>query len=117
MLPPILGRLLRTIPDYPTGGAAGFGGFRLSFHLANLMTLLIAIVLAVRGPKRSFAFAAAATAAQMIAFETIGGTAAWERCVTLLTDLPPAPLAIAAATASGALLYWAWRTVPPRATR
>lgn len=119
VLPPILGRLLPAIPDFPTGGAAGFGGFRLSFHLANLVTLLTAILLAMRGPRRGigFAFAAAATAAQMIAFETIGGTATWQRCITLLTDLPPAPLAIAAAVASGALLDGVWRIVPPRVAR
>lgn len=119
VLPPILGRLLPAIPGFPIGGSAGFGGFRLSFHLANLLTLLIATVLAARSPGRGigFSLAAVATAAQMIAFDTIGGTAAWERCVTLLTELPPAPLAVAAAMASGALLYAAWRQVPPRTVR
>lgn len=119
VLPPILGRLLPAIPGFPVGGSAGFGGFRLSFHLANLLTLLIAASLATRRPSRGigFAFAAIATAAQMIAFETIGGSDAWQRCVTVFTDLPPAPLAVAAAIANGALLWWAWRMVPPHVAR
>ncbi len=118
VLPPILGRLLPAVPGYPSGGVAGLDGFHLSFELANVLTLLIAIVLAMRREARGvgFAFAAIATAAQMIAFETIGDTAAWHRCVMLLTDMPPGLLAVAAMVASGALLWWAWHLVPPRTT-
>ncbi|KQM85850.1 hypothetical protein ASE73_12545 [Sphingomonas sp. Leaf24] len=118
VLPPILGRLLPAVPGYPSGGVAGFDGFHLSFELANLLTLLIAIVLAMRREARGvgFAFAAIATAAQMIAFETIGDTDAWHRCAILLTDMPPLLLAVAAMLASGALLWWAWHLVPPRTT-
>lgn len=116
VLPPIIGRLITAIPGFPTGGAAGFGGFRLAFDLANLLTLLIALALATRRPTTGigFAFAAAASAAQIMAFETIGGTAIWGRAVILMIDIPPEPMAVTAAIVTAALLWWAWRVVPPR---
>ncbi|NKJ45111.1 MULTISPECIES: hypothetical protein [unclassified Novosphingobium] len=102
VLPPIIGRLFPTIPSFPHGGWAGFGGFRLSFQLAESVTLLLAIWLASRRPdaRAGFGFAAIATAAQMVGFETIGTTHLWSRWVTLLTNISPAPMADGA----GALL-------------
>lgn len=116
VLPAIVGRLLPALPGFPTGGWAGFAGFRLSFQLAEALTLLIAIALALRNPagRVGFGVAAAATAAQMIGFETIGGTAAWQRWVTLLAGLPTVPMALAAGVAALALLCWAWQRVPGR---
>lgn len=110
VLPPIIGRLFPAIPGFPHGGWAGFGGFRLSFQLAEAATLLLAIWLASRRPaaRAGFGFAAMATAAQMIGFETIGTTGLWGRCVILLTGIPPAPMAMVAGIAAEALLYWAW---------
>jgi hypothetical protein len=119
VLPPIVGRLLPLIPGFPSGGWAGFGGFRLAFQLAEALTLLIAIALAMRRPaaRAGFGFAALATAAQMIGFETIGRTALWGRWVVLLTEIPAAPMAVGAGFAVLALLLWAWKTVPPRTMR
>ncbi|WP_420142767.1 hypothetical protein [Sphingomonas sp.] len=119
VLPPIVGRLLPLIPGFPVGGWAGFGGFRLAFQLAEALTLLIAIALAARTPaaRAGFGFAALATAAQMVGFETIGTTPIWGRCVVLLTEIPAEPTAVAAAFVAAALLWWAWQTVPPHAIR
>lgn len=110
VLPPIIGRLFPAIPGFPHGGWAGFAGFRLSFQLAEAATLLLAIWLASRRPaaRAGFGLAAIATAAQMIGFETIGNTNLWSRWVTLLTDIPPVPMAVGAGIAAAALLYWAW---------
>lgn len=118
VLPPIVGRLLPWLPGFPVGGWAGFGGFRLSFQLAEALTLLIAIGLATRAPsaRAGFGFAAMATAMQMIGFETIGRTAAWERWVVTLTNIPPAPIAVAGGAVTAALLWWAWRSVPKRSS-
>ena len=116
VLPPIIGRLFPAIPGFPNGGWAGFGGFRLSFHLGEAVALAIAIWLASRKPdaRFGFGFAAAATAAQMVGFETIGKTELWNRWVILLAQLPSAPMALAAAAAAAALLWWAWQKAPAR---
>lgn len=110
VLPPVIGRLFPAIPGFPHGGWAGFGGFRLSFQLAEAVTLLLAIWLAGRRPgaRAGFGFAAIATAAQMIGFETFGTTDLWKRWVVLLTDMPAAPMAVGAGIVAAALLYWAW---------
>lgn len=111
VLPPVIGRLFPAIPGFPHGGWAGFAGFRLALQLAETLTLLIALHLARRSPaaRTCFGVAALATAAQMIGFETIGRTSAWARWVTLLTDIPSAPMAMAAGIGAMLLLWWAWR--------
>ena len=116
VLPPIIGRLFPAIPGFPHGGWAGFGGFRLSFQLGEAVALIIAIWLATQKPaaRFGFGFAAVATAAQMVGFETIGKTELWNRWVTLLTQLPSAPMALAAAATAATLLWWAWRTTRAR---
>jgi len=114
VLPPIIGRLFPLTPGFPHGGWAGFGGFRLALQLAEGLTLLIALSLARRSPaaRVGFGIAALATAAQMIGFETIGRTAAWDQWITLLTDLPSVPIAVAAAISAELLLWWAWKRRP-----
>ncbi len=116
VLPPIIGRLFPAIPGFLQGGWAGFGGFRLSFHLGEGVALAIAVWLASRRPdaRFGFGFAAAAIAAQMVGFETIGKTELWNRWVILLTQLPSALMAFAAAAAAAALLLWAWQKAPAR---
>ena len=119
VLPPITGRIFPALPGFPHGGWAGFGGFWLAFQLAEGLTLALALWLASRTPaaRAGFGFAAAATAAQMIGFETIGKTDMWSRWVARLTEIPPAPLALAAGLVAAALLWWAWRKVPSRTRR
>lgn len=116
VLPPIIGRLLPAIPDFPQGGWAGFGGFRLSFQLAEAITLVIAVSLSSRSldARAGFGFAAVATAAQMIAFEAVGTSQLWDRWVTLLTRFPSAAMSLAAAATAATLLIWAWKKVPTR---
>jgi hypothetical protein len=119
VLPPIVARLLPDLPGFPHGGWAGFGGFWLAFQLANVLTIAIALWLARRrqAARAGFGFAAAATAAQMIGFETIARTDIWNRWVVLLTEIPPAPMAVAAGFVAAALLWAAWRKVPSRRHR
>ncbi len=114
VLPPIIGRLLPALPGFPRGQWTDLGGFWLGFHLAEGMTLVIALWLASRSPaaRPGFGFAAAATAAEMIGYQTIGATRSWDGWVVVLTEIPPAPMALAAGLATAALLWWAWRTVP-----
>jgi len=118
VLPPVIGRLFPAIPGFPHGGWAGFAGFRLSLQLAEGITLLIALNLSRRSPgaRTCFGFAALATAAQMVGFETIGRTPAWERWVTLLTEISSAPTSLAAGVGAALLLWWAWRRTPSAAT-
>jgi hypothetical protein len=111
VLAPIIGRLFARIPGFPHGGWAGFGGFRLALQLAEGLTLVIALNLAHRSSTARFGFglAAFATAAQMVGFETIGRTSAWNNWVMLLTEIPSMPMALAAGTSTALLLWWAWR--------
>ena len=113
VLPPIIGRILPAFPGFPKGGGAGFGGFELAFQLAEGLTLAIALWLASRTPaaRIGFGFAAAATAAQMIGFATIGTTTMWTGWVTVLTEIPVVPMALSAGLITAVLLWWAWRQV------
>ncbi len=111
VLPPVIGRLLPALPGFPHGGWAGFAGFRAAFQLAEALTLVATLWLASRTPaaRVGFGFAAASTAVQMIAFETIGRTPFWNRWVMTLTDIPSAPMSAAAGITTAALLWWAWK--------
>lgn len=119
VLPPIIARILPQLPGFPHGTWTGFGGFWLAFQLANGLTLAIALWLASRTPaaRAGFGFAAAATAAQMIGFETIARTDMWARWVVVLTEIPASPVALAAGLVAAVLLWWAWRKVPPQTPR
>ena len=119
VLPPITGRLLPALPGFPHGGWAGFGGFELAFQLAEALTLIISLWLASRRPaaRAGFGFAAAATAAQMIGFATIGTTDMWNSWVVVLTKIPTTPMAVAAGLIAASLLWWALRKVPSRTRR
>jgi len=116
VLPPIIGRLFPAFPGFPHGGWAGFAGFRLAFQLAEAITLIIATSLAFRSraARLGFGFAAAATGAQMIAFETVGTVRLWDSWVTILAGLPLVPISLAAGATAFALLIWAWKKVPTR---
>ena len=116
VLPPVVGRLLPSLPGFPHDGWAGFGGFWLAFQLAQALTLVIALSLARRSPaaRAAFGFAAAATFAQIVAFETIAKTDLWKHWVVVLSELPSMPIALAAGLATAALLWWAWRKEPAR---
>jgi hypothetical protein len=118
VLPPIIGRLFPVLPGFPHSGWAGFGGFSLSFHLANALTVILAIWLATRArdARNGFGFAAASTAVQMIGFEVVAHFSWWDRWVVILTDLPTLWMSVAAGAFTVGLLVWAWKSVPPRAT-
>jgi hypothetical protein len=111
--PPVLARLLQLLPFLPEDGAERF---RLCFHLSEAVMLGLALWLAARRPqaRAAFGFAALVTAAQMIGFETVARAAWWDGLVLRLTDIPTAPMALAAAGVTVMLLYWAWASVPPR---
>lgn len=111
VLPPVIGRLFPALPGFPHGGWAGFGGFRAAFQLAEAITLILALWLASRrsSGRMAFGFAAAATAMQMIGFETLGRTALWDRWVVVLSESPSAPLSLVAGIAAMLLLCCAWK--------
>ena len=93
-----------------------FDGFLFNVQLANFATLLLAVALAARLPKhaRPWLMTAAAVAVQMVAFETLGGWAAWEAVVLAIAALP-ASLVFSSGLAAGALVAWlGWSAVPPR---
>lgn len=116
VLPPILARLFALLPGFPQGGWAGFAGFRLAFHLGELVALFAALWLASRRPaaRTGFGIVALATAVQMVGFETLGATRFWEQYVVAITQIQPRPLAISAGIGVFLLLWWAWRQAPVR---
>jgi len=116
VLPPVIGRLLPALPGFPHGGWAGFAGFRAAFQLAEAITLVMALWLASRSPaaRGGFGFVAVVTAMQMIGFETVGQTDLWNRWVIILTEIPTAPMSLAAGAVTLVLLRWAWKA-PARA--
>ena len=116
VLPPIVGRLLPSLPGMPDPRTDLIWAFRLSFHMGETIAAVIALLLAWRFPRGAppFLFTAAACMVQSVFFETVGKSAGWAAAGEAALVVPaPAYAAAGVAIGLGALLL-AWRSAPAR---
>jgi hypothetical protein len=107
VLPPIVGRL----PILPHGPFLGLAHTTAALELGQMSGVVLGLALAWRYPRaaRPFAFAGLTILVESLCFETFGRTAAWERIVFHLVEVPAVLLASVGLVA-GALTVWlAWR--------
>jgi hypothetical protein len=121
LIPPILSRMSPLLPPLAVTGPHDFYKIGYGVQIANLVTIAIALTLAMRPAKhgRPFVIAAALVAASMVLFETVGRWPAWQALFAHFADLPLLPV-ISTATVAGAGIAWAgWnagqRTLPAAA--
>lgn len=117
VLPPVLGRLVGYVPGIRAlSDSSGLHPFVFGFHGGQLIAAAIALAFAWLRPRGRLPFliVAATCMVQIVAFETIGRTAFWESAMAAIAILPAFTLAVPAALASLALLWWSWRRVPAR---
>ena len=111
LLPPILGRLA----PIPMGVHPGLPDFyeRLyaGFHWGNIVTALIAFLIAWRAGRngRPFVLAGLLTLAASLLFEVPGGTDAWRSIYAGCAALPLWPMVVAAGLFGAAVGWAGWR--------
>jgi hypothetical protein len=115
LLPPILGRLSGAVMFATAGGPPDFTRLGDAFQFGNVLTVVIALVVAWRARPhgRPFLIAAGLTVAMTLLFQFVGGAAWWEALYAQAARLPTAPMAVAVAVA-GALIGWAGWTAGRR---
>lgn len=110
LLPPVFGRLA-PIPmgiDFSKPGA--FEALGPGFHAGQLVSALIAFVIAARSGRngRPFVIAGLLTVLGSVLFEFPGGTAVWKSIYAYAAQVPTAPMAAAAALAGAAVGWAGW---------
>jgi hypothetical protein len=110
LVPPIAVRLLQIGGPLAIAGPDQFYKFGYGLELANLLCILLALWLYARRPKTAWPFlvAAAAIAAQALAFETLGRSRAWEAAMLWVAATPTLAIAAIGLLVSGAVLWAAW---------
>lgn len=108
LLPPILGRLT-AIPLGVTG-PADFAKLAAGLNAANVLTAVIAFVIAYRRGKygRPFWLAGILILISAVLFQTVGNMPAWERFYAGVATWPRAPFALAAGLAGVLIGYAGW---------
>ncbi len=118
LLPPILSRLMPALPPLAIAGPADFHRFGYGVHIADALAVALAAALYLHAPKwgRPWLVVGALVAAQSLAFETLGRTAAWERLFEAIGSVPTALVATLglAAGAAAAWAGWAAGRIPAR---
>lgn len=110
LLPPVFGRLA-PLPmgiDFSQPGA--FAQLGPGFHAGQLISALIAFIVAASDRKRGkpFVIAGLLTVVGSVLFEVPGGTAAWKSLYAHAAAIPTLPMAIAAAVAGAAVGWAGW---------
>src|SRR4051812_38847544 len=110
LVPPIAVRLLQIGGPLAIAGPEQFYKFGYGLELSNLLCIALALWLYARRPKTAWPFlvAAAAIAAQALAFETLGRSRAWEAAMPWLASIPTAAIAATGLLLSGAVVWAAW---------
>ena len=90
LIPPIVSRLMPILPPLAITGPESFHRFTYGVHIAFVLTVLLALWLAMRAPRhgRPWLVIAGLVAAQAALFQTLGHAAAWERLYASLAAMP-----------------------------
>jgi hypothetical protein len=111
---PIIGRLLPVLPPLAITGPDDLYRFAWSVQVANGLAVALTMALWFAAPRhgRAWLITAGAIVLQIILFETIGRSAAWE---TLFKEIAAIPAAImfASGLAAGSGLAWLGWTLGP----
>ncbi|WP_430388367.1 hypothetical protein [Blastomonas fulva] len=116
---PILSRIYpRYIPGLSMQGPEDFELFRWGIHLGGLTAIAMALWLWSRHRQAGAPWLAvtAINLTQLLLFETLGFAGAWKAVFVAFGHVPIAVLALGAAIAAAAALWWGWRAVPARRT-
>jgi hypothetical protein len=118
LIPPILSRLSPVLPPFAIEGPADLHKIGYGVQTANLITIAIALALAVRPAKhgRPFFAAAALVAVSMVLFDTVGRWPAWQSSFARAAELPLMPI-IGLTAAAGAAIAWAGWVAGARSER
>jgi hypothetical protein len=110
LVPPIFVRLFQIGGPLAITGPHDFHKFGYGLELANFLCIALALWLYARRPKTAWPFlvAAAAIAAQGLAFETLGRSRAWEAAMPSLAAIPTAAIAALGLVLSAATVWAAW---------
>jgi hypothetical protein len=110
LLPPIFGRLAPIPMGLDFSKPDVFAQMGPGFHLGNLVSALIAFVIAAsdRRHGKPFIIAGVLIIVSSILFEVPGGTAAWKAIYVHAADIPVLPMALAAALAGVAIGWAGW---------
>ena len=113
---PIVGRLLPALPPLAITGEADLYRFAYSVQAANALAVAIAIALWLAAPKhgRAWLIVAGAIVLQMILFETVGRSRAWETFFTGIAGIPAGTLFLAGLIAGAGLAWLGWSLGPVR---
>ncbi len=108
LMPPIFGRLAPLPLGLDLAKPENFAQMGPGFHLGNLVSALIAFVIAWRAGRKGkpFVMAGLLIVLSSILFEMPGGTAAWKALYVHAATIPALPMALAAAI-GGAAVGWA----------
>ena len=115
LLPPIFGRLAPLPLGIDFSRPEAFEQLGPGFHLGNIVSALVAFVIARRAGRhgKPFVIAGLLILLSSLLFEFPGGTAAWKAFYANAAAIPTLPMAIAAALA-GAAVGWAGWTAGKR---
>jgi hypothetical protein len=110
LLPPILSRLMPVLPPLAIAGPADFHRFGYGVHLADALSIAVAATLYWRAPKwgQPWLVVGGLIAAQSLAFETLGRTAAWEGLFAAIGTVPTAAVATLGLAAGAAAAWAGW---------
>jgi hypothetical protein len=115
LMPPIFGRLAPLPLGIDLSNPDNFAQMGPSFHAGNLLSAVIAFIIAWRAGRngKPFVIAGLLIVISSLLFEVPGGTAGWKSLYVHAAAIPTVPLAIAAALA-GAAVGWAGWTAGKR---
>lgn len=113
LVSPVLGRVInQTVPGLIIRGPQDFPLFGWGVQLANLIAGIIALWLWRRDPRigRPWAVALAGIVVQIIGFQTVGASAAWQSVFIELGTQPLAALMAFGLAAGAAAVFIGWTT-------
>jgi hypothetical protein len=112
---PILGRLVPfVVPALRPAGPDDLAFFAGAVQVANAATLGIALFLAWRSGRfaRPYLVAAGLVVLQILGFEYLAQTAAWQAVIHLVARLPTSGVVAVGLAASAAILWLGWNAAP-----